>query len=265
MLIVTSQERLDQNIPSLELHPLADDAALNLFSSFAPSRRPRDENSKKQLTEILKACVGLPIAITILAARLRDSGYTLSRILVDLNRNYTQLKTWSGPSQLKTLFGPQYRRIVACFRVGYDSLTDSQALLFRRLGVVIGESFDVELASFLGDLAPDEARLVLEQLRDLQLIQPTQDPDFFTIHSLLKDFARGQLSDIEAGDQMQRVLEHYCDLAAQKDLVIRSMRPLREAKNPETYAEQVLQERNEALEWMEKQHENLEAYSASIL
>jgi len=251
LVIVTSQERLAEGIPSLQVEPLPVAEAVELFSSIARSRDVDEAKMSAQLVEVLQACAGLPIAIVVLAARLElQPGYTVARILADLDKYL---------SQLTTLFGAQRGKIEACFRVGYDALDEVQSMVFRRLSVVPGESFDFRMGGFLGGLADDDARLILDQLRELQLIQQTQDPDYFNMHSLLRQFAREQLSDAEAAEQLAGVLRFSCDQAKAMDQVIRSRTPVHEGERAADHAERVLQERNLALVWMEKQHKNLVA------
>ena len=107
--------------------------------------------------------------------------------------------------------------------------------MFRSLSVVPGESFDVVMAGHLGKLPAGRARLVLDQLRELQLIQETKDPDFFTMHSLLREFARELLSGTEAAKQVTRALTFSCTLAKKADLVIRSLAPVRDMEQPEDH------------------------------
>jgi tetratricopeptide (TPR) repeat protein len=251
VVIVTSQERLDEDIRSLQLAPLPDAAAVELFNTIARSRNVDDPEMGSQLVKVLQACAGLPIAIVVLAAQLElKPGYTLARILADLDRYL---------SQLTVLFGAHRAKIEACFRVGYDALNEVQSKIFRRLSIVPGESFDVRIGAFLGGLTDDNARLVLDQLCALELIQQTQDPDYFQMHSLLRDFGREQLGDAEATEQLHGVLRFLCDQAKAMDQVIRSLMPVDEEESAADYAERVWRERNAALDWMEKQHKNLVA------
>jgi tetratricopeptide (TPR) repeat protein len=250
LVILTSQERLEEDIQSLQLEPLPVDAAVGLFRKIAPSRKVDDQPTYAQLVKVLQACAGLPIAIVVLAARLeRTPSYSLTRLLADLEMYL---------SSLNTLFGARRKRIDACFRVGYDTLTKVQSQVFRRMSVVPGESFDVRMGGFLGGLPVDGARLVLDQLRELQLIQETQDPEYFTMHSLLRQFAREQLSDAEASKQATRAMTFACKLAKEANLVIRSLAPAADGQAGD-HGELALRDRDQALEWMEKQHKNLVA------
>lgn len=249
VVILTSQERMAEKIRSLKLRPLPVAAAMKLFSAVAPSRAVRSGETDAQLVKVLQACAGLPLAIIVLAARLECTpGYTLARISADLDKYL---------SQLTTLFGAERERIEACFRVGYDALTQTQSLVFRRLSVVPGESFDVETGGFLGDLPTDSARLVLDQLRRRMLIEETQDPEYYTMHRLLQQFARELMTSTEATEQVTQVTAYYCRIAQEKDLVIRSVGLVGRDERAEDHAERVLEERDQALEWMEKQHKNL--------
>jgi tetratricopeptide (TPR) repeat protein len=244
LVIFTSLSRLGESMLPLRLKPLSDDDAVELFGKIAPSRDITGEADDAQLVNILRACEGLPIAIRVLAARLEDNpDYTLDFILQYLHRYQ---------SPMTPLFGPGRETIEACFRVSYNALTDAQSRLFRRLSLTPGESFDVPLADHLSGLKPDGSRQVLEDLCALQLIQSTQDPDYFMMHSLWRHFAREELDDeAEAAEQLERILKFYCEQAEHADGIIRSVRVAN--------AKDLVRNRDLALVWMEKQHKNLVA------
>ncbi len=253
LVILTSPTRLDASIPMLPLRPLSIECAVELFGRIAPSRRAEDPEAGEQLAKVLQACAGLPVGILPLAARLEDNpGYTLARMLEDLE-------------DLTSLFGEGRQEIDACFRVSYEALTDVESMLFRRLAVPPGESFDVQLSAHLSELTAGRARQVLEKLRALQLVQGTQDKDYFTMHSLWRKFATEQLDDAETAEQLKRALVFYCEQAEDADRVIRSLRPVNNLEWPRNHAGRVWRQRDQAKErdralwWMEKQHENLVA------
>jgi tetratricopeptide (TPR) repeat protein len=253
LVIFTSLGRLDESVQMLALQPLSVEYAVELFGTIAPSRKVDDAEASEQLVRVLDACAGLPIAILPLAARLEDNpGYTLSRMLEDLE-------------DLTSLFGEGRQTIEACFRVSYDALTEVQSMLFRRLAILPGESFDISLAAYLSGQAPGVARRMLEKLRALQLIQGTQDKDYFTMHSLWRQFAREQLDEAETAEQLKRALVFYCEQAEDADRVIRSLKPMNNLEWPGNHVERVsrrrdpAEERDRALRWMEEQHKNLVA------
>jgi tetratricopeptide (TPR) repeat protein len=257
LVLLTSNERLEHRVVSVPLYPLSDVAAAELFRKVAPSRTTTDAMSAAELLELLSACEGLPIAVEVLAARLEDNpAYTLRRVLDDLD---------SYKSYLTGLFGAKRHTIEACFHVSYDALNEVQAMLFRRLSVVPGESFDISLGAHLGDMTIDGARLMLEELNDLRLIRPTQDPEYFTMHALWRAFTGEQLDEAEANEQLIRALTFYCEQAEDADQVIRSLPPLHNTQwsggpggRPSRQRNPAL-ERDRALEWMEKQYRNLVA------
>jgi tetratricopeptide (TPR) repeat protein len=245
LVIFTSNERLYINGLSLHLEPLSEVFSTELFKKIAPNRIANSPESIEQLGRVLRACDGLPIAIRILAARLEENpGYSLTRLADNLDRHEPQ-------SHLTELLGAERRTIEACFRVSYDALDDKQSALFRRLSIAPGESFDIALGAHLSGSSIHRARLILEQLRALELIQGTRDPDFFTMHSLWRQFARDQLDDKEASVQLKIALSFYRDQAEDADRTIRSLRPEHDHDWPRS--------RDQSLEWMEKQHKNLVA------
>lgn len=252
LVIFTSLGRLDATIQTLHLDRLSMPDAVRLFGKIAPSRMVDDPETNEQLVKVLEACAGLPIAILPLAARLRDNpGYTLARMLEDLD--------------LSSLFGEDRDTIERCFRVSYDALTDQESTLFRRLAILPGESFDVAMAACLSEEPPGRARQLLEKLRALQLVEGTQDKDYFTMHSLLRQFAREQLEGIEREQQLERALVFYCEQAEDADRVIRSLKPLNNPEWPANHGERPSRPRDpaaardRALMWMEEQHKNLVA------
>lgn len=252
LVIFTSLWLLDQTIQTLSLQPLSVPGAVRLFGEIAPSRKADDAEASEELAKVLKVCAGLPIAILPLAARLRENpGYTLARMLEDLD--------------MSSLFGDERDAIERCFRVSYDALTDLQSTLFRRLAILPGESFDISVAACLSDETPGRARQVLERLRALRLIEGTQDKDYFTMHSLWRQFATEQLDNTEKEQQLARALVFYCEQAEDADLVIRSLKPVNNPQWPANRGERPSRPRDpavardRALMWMEEQHKNLVA------
>jgi tetratricopeptide (TPR) repeat protein len=248
-VIFTSLRSPDATIRTLPLEPLSDEDAVKLFGEIAPSRKVDDDEANAQLVKVLEACAGLPIAILPLAARLeRNPGYTLARIALDLS----------------SLFGEGRDTIERCFSVSYNELTDLEQRLFRGLAILPGESFDVAMAACLSEKPLGRARQLLEKLRALQLIQGTQDEDYFSMHSLLRRFA-SELKDAKKKQQLRKALVFCCEQAEDADRVIRSLPPL---NNPEWSANgresswrhrDPAEERDRALTWMEDQHKNLVA------
>jgi tetratricopeptide (TPR) repeat protein len=245
LVIFTSNKRLYINGLSLHLEPLSEAFSTELFEKIAPNRAANNPENAEHLRGVLRACDGLPIAIRILAARLEENpGYSLTRLAENLDRHESQ-------SHLTELVGAERGTIEACFRVSYDALDNEQSALFRRLSIAPGESFDIALGAQLSGSSLHRARLLLEQLRALELIQATRDPDFFTMHSLLRQFGRDQLNDEEAKVQLKIVLSLYRDQAEDADYTIRSLPPKNDRDWPRS--------RDQSLEWMEKQHRNLVA------
>jgi tetratricopeptide (TPR) repeat protein len=245
LVIFTSNKRLYINGLSLHLEPLSEAFSAELFEKIAPNRTANNPENAEQLGRVLRACDGLPIAIRILAARLEENpGYSLTRLAENLDRHEPQ-------SHLTELVGAERGTIEACFRVSYDALDDEQSALFRRLSIVPGESFDIALGAKLSGSTLNRAHLVLEQLRALEIIQGTRDPDFFTMHPLWRQFGRDQLDDKEAKLQLKIALSFYRDQAEDADRTIRSLPPKHDHDWPRS--------RDQSLEWMEKQHRNLVA------
>ena len=249
LVICTSLNGPGDTSEALPLKRLDKDEALELFELLAPGRAARSDKEADLLRRVLDACDGLPIAIGVLAARLKDEpGYALSELLDDLDDH-----------QLNSAFGPDLEdAIYRCFRVGYDALSDAESELFRALSVAPGVSFDVTLAARIFRISTDKASRELNRLKRLQLIQGTKGHGYFTMHSLLREFGKTQL-DEQAPWMTRRVLAACRDLAGENDDRIRSMRTAARSSAAADRVERSSDERDRALDWMEKQHQNLVA------
>jgi tetratricopeptide (TPR) repeat protein len=253
-VIVTSQPRFAKlGVMPLILEPLSLDSAVALFHDVAPSRRASTADEEANLLKVLTVCDGLPLAIRVLGARLgHRPSYSFKWILESLDRE----------KGLSSAFGPGREEITASFRVSYKELTPPLAKLFRRLGAVPGSSFERNLAAELAEVQAHEAGILLEQLNDLQLLQQTADPNYFTMHSLLRQFAIEQLT--EDHDPRSRLevfetaLNFYLRKASVADQALQSefgAAHLRE--DAADWTELVDQDR--ALTWFTAEHLNLVA------
>lgn len=208
-VIVTAQQRIPQLGAPVDLKPLSDDLSLELLHHVAPGRRLDDPDEVESLTQVLDLCMGLPLAISVLGARLASNDeYTFAWICENLARE----------KHASAAFGPGRKKIAASFALSYRQLDDRAAKLFRRLGAVPGGSFERHLAAALIDVAPSTANLTLEELKDLRLIQQESDPNYFSMHSLARWYAAEQLSESDDLSELQIfeiVLDFYLNRTTQ--------------------------------------------------
>ena len=142
LVLITSRRplaALDTLHPPLQLGVLDEQDAMEMLSRLAGPDRVQAE--LEQAAEVVRLCGGLPLALRIVAGRLRTRPqWPVSGILgrlVDERRRLVELRT--GDLDVR-----------ASFMLSYRELSDSEALLFRRLGILPGTTFDLLLATAVG-------------------------------------------------------------------------------------------------------------------
>ncbi|AJP02727.1 SARP family transcriptional regulator [Streptomyces cyaneogriseus subsp. noncyanogenus] len=211
-IVVTSRRRLP-GLPgvrpvSLDVLPPEDAAAL--FSQRLGRGRDTDPSD---VTEIVRICGCLPLAIEIAASRLLTrASWTTTDLLRQLGGNGGHL------AQLRDM----ERTLTHVFAVSYHALNADQQMVFRRIGLHVGVEFGPPAIAALTGFSLEVVERVLEDLLAHHLVaEPV--PHRFTMHDLLRDYAR---SLVEAGDTdpeddvqraMQRLVDHYVSAADRAD------------------------------------------------
>lgn len=171
LVIVTSRRRLTEvdAALTLSLDVLPPPDALGLFQRIA------DPAVAEIGHEVVRRCGYLPLAIRIAAAHLRTrSAQHLLRSLRSRNR-LTELAT--GECGL-----------LAAFDTSYQRLGPAQQDLFRRLGRLPTDGFDVPTAASAAGLAPCGVERLLADLRDAGLLGAA-GPGRYRAHELIREYA----------------------------------------------------------------------------
>ncbi|MGY0231376.1 ATP-binding protein [Longispora urticae] len=198
-VLVTSRHRLVSldGVPPVSLEPLADGDAERLFGRAAGLTL----TGKDAVSQVLRQCGGLPLALRMAGARLRHRpGWTVAVLAERLRDN-------AG-------------RFDAVFGMSYQQLDTDQRRMFRLLGVLPGTDFDAAAAGALADTAPDQ---VLEELVDAHLVQEPA-PGRYRMHDLIRRYAADLAAEEEprAGAALRRVLDHYLARAVAHDATLPS-------------------------------------------
>jgi predicted ATPase/class 3 adenylate cyclase len=134
---VTSLQVPDAGIP---LEELAQYSAIRLFleraKSFSPAFRLSEGNSSA-VAQICRRLDGIPLAIELAAARVRQIG--IDQIASRLDDRFRLLSVGSRTAL------PRQKTLLALIEWSYTLLAENEALLFRRLSVFVG-GFTVEAA-----------------------------------------------------------------------------------------------------------------------
>jgi tetratricopeptide (TPR) repeat protein len=182
--------------------------ALHLFSRVLGERQATAE--QHALLEIANLLGQLPLAIDIVASRLAfEPGWSAADFLRRLQDQQQRLRVLAYEEQ----------NVQLTFQWSCAALTPSEQHFFASLGIITGEDFSVDAAAFVafGELTGQtvmQAEDILRRLFGLSLVRRGR-PGRYRQHPLLRDFARQQLTDIDAAQM--RMVQFFVDFAGQQE------------------------------------------------
>jgi DNA-binding SARP family transcriptional activator/tetratricopeptide (TPR) repeat protein len=210
LVLVTSRKRLtgldDAHLLALDILPEADAAAL-LHEIAGPGRIPAGHPAA---AELLALCGRIPLAIRIMAARLRR------RPALRIEELVRRLREEQGRLDH---FADEDRSLAAIFESSYEALPEAEQRLFRLLGFVPGPDVDTNATAALLGTDLRTAERLLESLLDHNLL--TQHaPGRFRFHDLVRVYARELAAAEPAGVReaaLDRLPAYYERTARQAD------------------------------------------------
>ncbi|MFC5005167.1 NB-ARC domain-containing protein [Dactylosporangium cerinum] len=194
--IITSRRQLTgvANAHGVPLAALPEDAAIELLERVAGAEAVRRDPSGARA--LVAACAGLPLAVLIVAGRLRAR------------------PQWT-PSALAERLAGEHRRldelrqgdlaVRSTFQAAYAELSEVDRLVFRRAGSHPGQVFTLAAAAARAGVDAGLAEAAMDRLVDAFLIE-SPGPDRFHLHDLLRLFATETLTAQEHADASERLL-----------------------------------------------------------
>jgi tetratricopeptide (TPR) repeat protein len=180
LVIVTSRHNLPglNGTLAVQLDGLPESEAATMFCAIAgPDRTEPDD---PLLPELVAYCGYLPLAISIVAARVnRRKALRTADIAEELQDEHGRLaRVRDGDRNLEPIFGSSY-----------SHLPGPEQRLFRLLGLHPGADFSVAAAANLIETSLPETRELLESLVDSNLLTQ-QVPRRYRFHDLIREYAR---------------------------------------------------------------------------
>jgi tetratricopeptide (TPR) repeat protein len=253
LVLVTSRRRLTglgarHAAATVPLEPLAPGPAADLFSRLT-GRNPAD-GPEQPVAELVRLCGFLPLAISLLAARLRPEPQWRVQALVD---DLAAARDRLAHMRAEDL------HVAAAFDLSYRCLPASRRRFFRCLGLFPGTDIDAFAAAALAGVGLATARRHLDALYEDHLVeQPMQGR--YRLYDLLGAYARALVDrdparhrELAAG----RLLDYYLYAAGTADQQIAARpRPTADlSPRPAAVPELVGAER--AARWMAAELPNL--------
>jgi DNA-binding SARP family transcriptional activator/tetratricopeptide (TPR) repeat protein len=159
--------------------------------------------------EIIDACAGLPLALSLVGAHaMANSRLSLAALAEKLRETRGALSALHG--------GDKYTDLRAVFSWSYHALSAPAARLFRLLGLHAGPDISEPAAASLAGIPPAQASALLAELTSAHMLIDRL-PGRFAFHDLLRAYA-GELAEAvePAGERhaaIHRVLDHYLSTA----------------------------------------------------
>ncbi|MBT2233665.1 tetratricopeptide repeat protein [Nonomuraea sp. NEAU-A123] len=210
--VVTSRRQLTDLVAqtgaaalSLDV-PEVDEAVELLSHRLGPGTDPAS------VAAIVAACGRLPLALALVGARARLTGFPPSAIAAELRHPGDRLAALE---------------IDAVFSWSYDALSPASARLFRLLGLATSADIAVTAVAALAGRALSEVRRTLAELTHASLVTE-HAPGRYRTHDLLHAYARerAMAEESEAARQaaLTRLLDHYTHTAYHAELVLNPVR-----------------------------------------
>lgn len=210
--VVTSRHRLTDLVAEVGAQPLALDLPDRAEAAGLLHRHAGAGSEDAAATEaVVSACGRHPLALALVAARVRQTGFPLATVAAELRH--------PGSATLD--------RVWAVFSWSYRALNPSAARLFRLLGLTASADIGTDAVAALAGVPVQEARRTLRELTDASLLTE-HAPGRYELHGLLRVYAAelAQTTDTDHDRRaaLTQLLDHYTHTAHQADRVLNPTR-----------------------------------------
>jgi tetratricopeptide (TPR) repeat protein/transcriptional regulator with XRE-family HTH domain len=262
LVLITSRRKLTGLIDAypLSLDVLQWDEAERLFISLIGDRRCEDRNAVRQ---ILDACGRLPLAIRLIAGRLRHHrDELLAEIAADLADHTAALDTLVA----------EHLSVRAAFEWSYRLLTGAQRRAFRLLGWHPGPEITLVVIAAVADVSPAEGKQLLHELADHNLIDQLSVAGVpggprYRMHDLVRLYARERADAeeplFEQTAAVDRLAGSYLAITRAADCLLRPY-VLRDSDQDSAGTVLGFGDESEARTWLTSERHNLLACARAM-
>lgn len=252
LVMVTSRHRLSglrvSGARFLDLDPLDLEDSVALLENVIGDRRAEDEQTEAR--ELAQLCGGLPIALSVVGARLSSRPHRTLRGEVAAIRDKDRLAALDMSEDVS---------VSRIFNASYESLPPDEALLYRLCSLHPGPVFGLEVAAAITGMSTAQTEDAVDALVERSLLTEVEDRRY-RYHDLLYLHAR-QLAEREDDEGIRlactrRMVEWYLDHAASADFAIRPTRR-RVGTRFQTGPAPLFADGRDALRWLFRERRNL--------
>jgi len=245
LVLVTSRKSLTglESAEAVPVGTLTRASSVELFRRIAGPCQ--DGADPALLDEVAGLCGDLPLALSIMASRLRARpSWTLAHVADRLRDQRLRLVELTAGE----------RSVAAVFHLSYEQLSLAERTFFRRLGLHPGADFDAAAAAALTLADRGTAEWLLEHLTDIHLVEQPK-PRRYRLHDLLRGYARQVEGDEGASAAVESLHRHYLDTA---QVAMKAITPRRD---PDSRSDR---DHDQAMAWLDVEHGNLVAVAADM-
>jgi tetratricopeptide (TPR) repeat protein len=210
--VVTSRNRLTALVAEVGAQPLVVELPDPAEAAELLHRRVAAGSADDRATDaIVTVCGRHPLALALVAARIRQTGFPLATVAAELRH--------PGSATLDGVW--------TVFSWSYRALHPPAARLFRLLGLTAGADIGTDAVAALAGVHGGEARRTLRELTEASLLTE-HAPGRYRLTGLLRGYA-AELAHRTDTDQdrraaLTRLLDHYTHTAHQADRVLNPTR-----------------------------------------
>jgi DNA-binding SARP family transcriptional activator/Flp pilus assembly protein TadD len=202
------------------------------------------------VTELLSRCAGLPLAISIVAARaIAHPDFPLAELAGELRDQPGQLDALDGGDPATNL-----RAVLAC---SYRALSTRAAVVFALLGLAPGPDIGVPAAASVAAMSLVDTRYMLRELAKAYLIKEHR-PGRYRMHDLIRSYTT-ELADRDPAAR-RRLVDFYLHTSLAAARLLDPYRRLYHPGEPAPGVQvQAPADEAAALAWFAAEHANLVA------
>ncbi len=254
MVVTTARWRLAGLIRDgatvIAVAPLNEQESITLVAASVGAQRVAAELEATRM--LVRLCAGLPIALSVTAARLAiHPRWSIGRVLTELRDERQRLAGLSSQEDVS---------VQAAFDLSYQSLSEPVARCYRVLGLHPGAHMSTAMIAAALNVPLARAATMLDTLVEVNLLNDVSD-NRYQVHDLLRLHARQHAEEDPERDILAgRIAEWYLAGARAADQLLTPYRhkaPARFAHLEPTAV--VLANRDDALDWLEQERANLVA------
>ncbi|MGM1065679.1 ATP-binding protein [Saccharothrix sp. Mg75] len=250
-VLITSRDQLHGLIARHGARPVhldtLTDAEAHTLLTTALDNTPTTSETERAITELIGLCGRFPLALGLIAARIRTDPHLLYDLAAELRElGLDALDSGDSHASLPTVLSWSLRY-----------LTKQQRALFELLGIAPGLDASLPAVASLAGQPSRETRIMLRALTDVSLVAHLPG-DRYSMHDLVRSYATTRANSLPQTDQLvalRRIVDFYLHTAYTASRILEpngtTIQPNPPASDVQHYP---MTDHSTAIAWMDAEH-----------